>query len=172
LTTARLVLEPLTGEHAALLWSSMQDPAIYEWISMTAPTSVAVLKEHWDETAVGYLSPNGVEAWLGWAVRRTADGVYIGKADAVVDDEDIATNVGYLYFPWAWGQGYATEATIAVAEHLARMGVVEQRATVTVGNHASGRVLEKAGFVRTGILKDNDLIRGVKHDDILYVRRS
>jgi RimJ/RimL family protein N-acetyltransferase len=43
-------------------------------------------------------------------------------------------------------------------------------ATVTVGNVASGRVLQKAGFSFTQILPANDIIRGVAFDDEEYVR--
>lgn len=169
--TDRLVLEPLTGRHGELLWASMQDPAIYRWISNVPPVSVAWLVERWTASE-SCLSPDGTEAWLGWAVRRKADGVYVAKADAVVDGDGVATNVGYVVFPPFWGQGCATELTRGIAEHLERCGVTELRATVTVGNDASGRVLEKAGFVAQAILPDNDRIRGVLYDDVLYVREQ
>ena len=42
-------------------------------------------------------------------------------------------------------------------------------ATVTLGNEASYRVLEKSGFIRTRIIPENDTIRGVKHDEVEYL---
>jgi RimJ/RimL family protein N-acetyltransferase len=168
LTTERLALVPLTREHAEPLWAPMQDPATYEWISLTPPPSVDWLRDRWIRQEA-YRSPDETEAWLAWAVQRTSDGRWVGKADATVA-RDVATNVGYFFFPPFWGQGYATEAVRAIVEHLDRQGVVEMRATVTVGNDRSGRVLERAGFVRGRILPENDVIRGVPHDDIEYVR--
>jgi hypothetical protein len=50
-------------------------------------------------------------------------------------------------------------------------GIIEQRALVTLGNEASARVLSKAGFIRSRVIADNDMIRGVKHDEVEYVRK-
>jgi len=42
-------------------------------------------------------------------------------------------------------------------------------ATVTAGNTASERVLQKAGYVFARVLLANDIIRGVPMDDREYV---
>lgn len=168
LTTDRLVLEPLTAAHADVFYAPLQDDEIYTWISMDRPQAIDVMRERWGQLE-SRLAPSGEAAWLNWAVRLDTGG-HIGRIDAEVTTVGVATNLGYVFFPAFWGRGYASEAVNAVVDHLIRLGVSELRATVTVGNHASGRVLEKAGFVRTGILPENDTIRGVRHDDIAYVR--
>lgn len=168
LRTDRLILEPLTGAHAEALWEPMQDPAIYRWISSVPPPSVEGLQRRWT-AAESRVSPQGDEAWLGWALRSRSDGAWVGKVDATVAGP-VATNVGYFLFPTFWGRGLATEAVRALVSHFSDRGVGELRATVTVGNRASERVLEHAGFVRTRILPANDRIRGVDHDDTEFVR--
>ena len=165
----RLRFEPLTGAHADECFEPLQHAKIYTWISTGVPSSVEQLREDWKRSE-NPLSPDGAEAWLAWIVRRSSDGVCIGKLDANVNYEGVATNVGYMFFPAHWGRGYATESVRALAAQLEEQGVLRMYAAVTAGNDASGRVLEKAGFVRTRIIPENDTIRGVKYDDIEYVR--
>ena len=169
LSTPRLVLEPIVARHAGALFELMQDEAIYQWISASPPKSIEVLEQWWAE-GESRLNPAGDEAWLNWAVRRTSDGSYVGKLDACVDTTNVATNVGYLFFPKHWGQGYASESVAAMVEHLVAQGIHKLIATVTLGNAPSYRVLEKAGFVQTRVIPDNDTIRGVAYDDLEFIR--
>ncbi len=169
LQTSRLAIEPLTSLHAEHLFEPMQSPAIYEWISSAPPKSLESLKEWW-KARESRLDPKEKDAWLNWAVRRTSDGAYVGKLDAEVNAESVATNVGYLFFPDYWGHGYASEAVLALTNHFADCGVQKMLATVTEGNLASYRVLEKSSFVRSRIIPDNDTIRGIKHNDVEYIR--
>jgi RimJ/RimL family protein N-acetyltransferase len=169
--TPRLVLEPLEGRHAEVFFSSLQDDAIYQWISMEKPTGLEPLREHWRSIETR-LSPDHQYAWATWAVRRRADGVYLGRVDAEITDELEVTNLGYYLFSPHWGHGYATEAVTAATQSLLTRGVRRLVATVTVGNKASARVLEKAGFAFARVLPGNDTIRGVKFDDDEYVRSA
>ncbi|MFT3775938.1 MAG: GNAT family N-acetyltransferase [Minicystis sp.] len=169
LATPRLRLEPLTAAHADAMFVPLQDDAIYRWISGTAPDSVQALRERWAQYE-SRISSDGSEAWLNWAVQRASDGACIGKIDVSVDHANTATNVGYVFFPAFWGQGLATEAVVAVVEHLIGAGVTRLVATVTAGNGASARLLTKAGFTFTRLIPENDIIRGVPHDDEEYIR--
>ncbi len=80
-----------------------------------------------------------------------------GEPDAAGDLE-----IGYGFGPESWGQGYATEAVAALCDFLRGMdGVRRLTAQTATGNGASGRVLEKTGFVRVGTgwtADDGDLI--------------
>ena len=70
------------------------------------------------------------------------------------------------------GRGVATRAVQAVAEHGFANGIDRVEAHVRVGNVASERVLERAGFVREGV-KRRYLRRGgeaEKHDATLFAR--
>ncbi|POA97208.1 hypothetical protein C2134_18615 [Chromobacterium sinusclupearum] len=137
----RLCLEPLQAEHATALFPLFQHPRIYDWISMRRPASIEALAKAWRDLpfkAAGEPDEYG----FGWAVRRLEDGAWLGKMDADVRADGIASNVGYWFAPDYWGQGHASEAVSALAHHLVLHGVYEQRATVTVGNEASIRVLE------------------------------
>jgi len=51
-----------------------------------------------------------------------------------------------------WGRGYATEAGRALVEIATTLGLGQLEASHFVDNPASGRVLEKLGFVATGIV--------------------
>jgi [ribosomal protein S5]-alanine N-acetyltransferase len=170
IVSARLLLEPLLGAHAPQLFEGLADPQLYRWISALPPPSVEALQQRWsaaDSRALGYEGALDLQ----WAARRASDGCYVGKLDAEVRGR-VATNVGYIIFAPFWNQGYATEAMLALAAHLERNGVVEQRAFVTLGNDASARVMTKAGFVRTRVLANNDTIRGQLYDDVEFVRKA
>jgi ribosomal-protein-alanine N-acetyltransferase len=169
LRTLRLTIEPLLASHAEAMFEPMQAAALYSWISAEPPTSMAALAARWQRNE-SRLAPDGSAAWLGWAV--LAGDEIIGKLDAEITTGEIASNVGYLVFVDHWGKGFASEAVRALSDHLAGAGIREQHATVTVGNHASCRVLEKCGFEQRGVLPANDVIRGVACDDYAYVRRS
>ena len=169
LQTPRLVLQPRMGTHAEAAFGPLQDDALYQWISPRKPESVVWLRERWTRLE-SRLSPDGAEAWLAWAVFSRGDGALIGQVDAAVDDDCVCTNFGYYLFPGFWGQGLATEAVQATADHLLQQGVLRMVATVTVGNHASVAVLKKAGFSLTRVIPGNDILRGALVDDEEYVR--
>jgi [ribosomal protein S5]-alanine N-acetyltransferase len=167
----RLCLITLEAYHAQLLFYAMQDPSIYTWISSAPPTSIVELEKWWSELADRLITTHDI-LYLNWAVQRKCDGVWVGKMDVDINSDNIAINTGYIFFPPFWGQGYASEAARLLAEHLAQAGIIEQRAFVTLGNIASTKVLERAGFIKTRIIKENDTLRGVLVDDIEYIRRG
>jgi RimJ/RimL family protein N-acetyltransferase len=59
---------------------------------------------------------------------------------------------GYILARDAWGQGYATESLRAMVELAPKIGIRVLSASTHIDHAASGRVLEKCGFVKDGVL--------------------
>jgi RimJ/RimL family protein N-acetyltransferase len=59
--------------------------------------------------------------------------------------------LGYWLFVEARGRGVATRAVQGLSDHALAHGIWRVEAHVRVGNTASERVLERAGFVREGV---------------------
>lgn len=86
---------------------------------------------------------------LIFAVERRVQPGLIGCAGIVFGTAGVS--IGYWFGKPHWGRGYATEAVQALVRLLfANFGSAAVAADVMGDNPASGRVLEKAGFVREG----------------------
>jgi [ribosomal protein S5]-alanine N-acetyltransferase len=151
--TQRLSLEPLMAAHADILFGSLCDERIYRWIEAGGPRDLFQLRQKWQRNETR-LSPDGKEIRLNWAIRLDNEGPYIGKLDAELDSPINVTNIGFVFFPQYWGNGYATEALLAVIGALRINGISSMRATVATPNIASAHVLEKTGFVRGNLVAD------------------
>jgi RimJ/RimL family protein N-acetyltransferase len=87
------------------------------------------------------------------------------------DVERYSAEIGYWLGEAHWGRGIVTEALILVTEHaFATAGVLRLFALPFVDNSGSIRVLEKAGYVREGILKCSSVKYGKPRDQALYAR--
>src|SRR5262249_11465501 len=89
-----------------------------------------------------------------------------------VDRTRDAVEVGYWLFVEARGRGVATRVVEAVVEHAFASGIYRVEAHVRIGNLASERVVERAGFAREGV-KRRFLRRGLeeqRHDATLFAR--
>jgi ribosomal-protein-alanine N-acetyltransferase len=85
--------------------------------------------------------------------------------------QDKAALLQHAYNRKVWGQGIATAAARAMAA-LALSGddFVRLEAKVFAWNPGSMRVLEKAGFVREGVLRCSVFKDGQIIDSVLYAR--
>jgi diamine N-acetyltransferase len=77
--------------------------------------------------------------------------------------------IGYVLIPSERGKGYCSEAAqIAVDYLFMSKDIVRIQAITLLGNVASQRILEKAGFKKEGTLRRNFFIRGEWRDEYLY----
>ncbi|CAM8994599.1 unnamed protein product [Rhodiola kirilowii] len=78
--------------------------------------------------------------------------------------------LGYALSTEHWGKGVATEAVKAVISNVFEevKGLDRVEGLVFAENHASQRVLEKAGFQREGVLSKYFYVKGQSRDIVVY----
>jgi RimJ/RimL family protein N-acetyltransferase len=83
--------------------------------------------------------------------------------------ESRAWNIGISLIPEARGRGFGSEAQrILAAQLFATTKVNRIEASTDVENVAEQRALEKAGFVKEGVLRRAQFRRGAWHDLMVY----
>lgn len=146
LETERLALRPFTRDDADLigdLYGNTEVMAVRKAGVLTREQSdlqLATIVDHWERRGFGMM-----------ATEDLATGTFVGEcglresgngADGVDDIE-----LSYGFFAHTWGQGFATEAALAVVTHgLVEAGLDSISAIAKSTNASSRRVLEKCGF--------------------------
>lgn len=171
LLTPRLTLEPLDLAHAPGLLAALADDAVGEYIGGPDVTTLDALHARIDYLATTDPGEWG-ERWLNWVV--IADDLepptVVGRIEATLHlgRSPASAEIAYLFGPTWWGEGYATEAGLALLRMLAADHGVEQAwATVDPRNRRSIALLERLGFESTalppegiGSYDDGDLVFG------------
>ena len=111
--------------------------------------------------------PSGAaEAWIasqapaweaghrgGFAILSTDD-TLVGAIGLALTPAHAVGELGYWIAVPAWGRGYATEAACAVCDFgFGALGLHRIQARHLVRNPASGRVMQKLGMQREGVLR-------------------
>lgn len=105
---------------------------------------------------------------VDWAV-CLRDGTLVGAIALRIDPAHDAADLGYWIGRAWWGRGYATEAAAAVIRYgfeVLRLNRVH--AHHFARNPASGRVMEKVGMRREGVLRQHVKKWGNYEDCVMY----
>ncbi len=85
------------------------------------------------------------------------------------DIERCSAELGYWIGEPFWGRGITPGAIRCfTAWAMPRFELTRVYAEVVAENRASGRVLEKSGFARVGVLRKAAIKHGIYHDYVLY----
>lgn len=164
LRTPRLRLTPLTEADWPFFWSLYQDRSLMRFV--TDNVSESEVRKAF-ESRLPHWSP-GAEHWLCLVVREHDSQHPLGVTGFIPREPAIA-EVGYLFAAAAQGKGYGTESLRRVCEYaFTDIGLHRLTATVTAGNLASRRLLEKVGFVLEGELRESYQLGGEWHNDWLF----
>ena len=162
LTTKRLTLRPFEGDDAGELLEATRDPELLRWMPW-APGHTPAQARDWC-TIHAHANP---EEQLNLAIEaagRFCGAVGLNRAAWASGRVEI----GYWVAPWARRQGYAVEATGAVAAYAFAKGLYRVELLAATGNIASQRVAERAGFTREGVLRQVLIIPGGRTDAVIF----
>jgi [ribosomal protein S5]-alanine N-acetyltransferase len=147
--TRRLILRKPQPDDAPLIFSSYAtDPEVTRYLLFRPDQKLQDVENFLQKAIAAW----GQGTSLTWVIALRTENVLLGMIDVRLDGE---ANLGYVLARPYWNRGYMTEAIHAVVEWaLGQEQIHRVWAVCEVGNLASARVLEKAGFQREGLLKE------------------
>ncbi len=166
LKTKRLLIRRFTPDDVDAVFSYASLPKVTKYVLW--PTH----KTRWDtraffhETFKQYKSGNS----FSFAVEDLNTGKVIGSCGFVPDAERLTVfsvvEIGYVFHPDYWGNGYCTEVVKALISYAFRkLKVKRVQACCNMKNIGSARVMEKVGMQHEGLLRKYMKVKG-KHWDI------
>lgn len=165
--TSHLILRPVTPADKADLIGLEADAEVMRYLNGGQAVPEAGVID------AGFLTPRGEEPEVVTA-RHRKNGAFIGWF-ALFDDgltDGLRTaEVGYRLVRSSWGKGYATEGVQALIEvAFDSLGFDRISAETLAVNHASRRVLEKAGFrhIKTASPNSTLSVSDAEHSDAIY----
>lgn len=161
LETERLYLRPVTIEDAEDMYEYTSDPETVKYMFE--------VHHNLDDTKREILNYFVKEPIGKWGVVLKKTGKFIGNAEMHIDTHNLSAEIGYAIGRKFWGNGYAPEAATQILElGFAEMGLKRIYALYCVDNKKSGRVLEKIGMQKEGVLRNHSQLEGKTVNDGLY----
>ncbi|MDE0944759.1 MAG: GNAT family N-acetyltransferase [Alphaproteobacteria bacterium] len=157
LETERLFLRPFKSDDLtdlAAFYGDREVMAIRKLGVLTKEQSagqLAIIQAHWQQHGYGL-----------WRLSGRESGVFLGESGLRHPDPEGNVELSYGLTPNAWGQGLATEASLAVLSHgFVTAGLDEVVAIAQGGNLASRQVLVKLGMTLAETWQNNgtELVR-------------
>jgi RimJ/RimL family protein N-acetyltransferase len=161
------VLRPWRPSDAPALLAACQDPEIARWVTIPQPYLRADSDAFIETARTMWRDGTGAP----FAIIDTETDRLLGAITRFGPDGHQAT-FGLWLVPEARGRGVGTRSLRSVAEWtFATTAVFRIDAYIMVGNDASDRMVERAGFHREGVLRGWDLHHdGVPVDCTVYSR--
>ena len=160
----RLDHRPMTEEDWPFFLALNQDRQVVRYVA--DDRSEAAIRQLFDVRLPRW--EVGSPHWLCWVIRERSTGERVGVTGLIDRGEGVA-EVGFLLASAFHGKGYGIESLRLLCRFaFAEAGFRKLSATVTVGNAASKAVLQKAGFVLEGTLRESYLLAGRWQDDWLF----
>ena len=164
--TDRLILNSFTLDDAPEMKVICSNKAI-------ADTTAHIPHPYTEEMATEWIQTHNTSYRKGksviYAIRYKNTLDLIGCISLVIDQESDRGELGYWIRENAWNKGYCTEAGQSIVqfgfEHLKLNKIKAEHLT---RNSSSGKVLQKLGFKKEGVLKQHFKKWGIYEDIAVY----
>ncbi len=165
-TTPRLLLRKMTMKDAQDIFAYSQDPEVARHVLWDAQKSLNEAKDYirYMRKRYFYNQPSS------WGIIYQKTGRLIGTIGYMDYDENNSTvEVGYSLSRHYWNQGLMTEALQKVIEvSFEELEIHRIEAQHEIDNPSSGRVMEKCGMKKEGVLRERLYNKGKYADMVLY----
>ena len=171
LTTARLVLREMTLTDAPGLFRLRSNEEVMKYINRPLTKTIEEAQT-WIGMIVSSLQKGDGITWCMALKEYPSES--IGNIGIWrIEKENYRGEVGYMIEPAYQGKGLMSEAIQAVVEYgFRQMHLHSLEGHIDPRNIASGRLLEKSGFVREAYFKENYFLRGSFADTAVYSQLS
>jgi RimJ/RimL family protein N-acetyltransferase len=160
LETERLILRPLKAEDVEDILPYHSDLESIRYIPWDQRDREFVVD--WLTRAVTYLGIKEGQPGLLLAIVEKSSNKVIGQLNsAMTDRPNLTADVGYISNPEYRGQGFVSEALVALIDFL----FIEEKvhriiADIDIRNQNSIRVVERLGFRKEATFVENDYLKG------------
>ncbi|GGN42100.1 RimJ/RimL family protein N-acetyltransferase [Actinoplanes campanulatus] len=166
MATERLILRRFRASDAPVLAEYRSDPAVARYQPWDAPFPLE--KAEAAVRAYAEASPD-TPGHFQYAVELAAEQALIGDVYVRLHDNLRQAEIGFSFATAYQKRGFATEAVSAVLNRLFRRdGFHKVTGECDLRNTRSAALLERLGFRREGLLRQQTLIKGEWTDDLLY----
>ena len=164
--TKRLLLRRMTMKDAQDIFEYSRDPEVARHVLWSAQKHISEAKEY-----VRYMTKRYRDDLpSSWGIIDKESGKLVGTIGYMsLSDENASVEVGYSLARWLWGKGLMTEALRAVIDYtFDAMDINRIEAQHELLNPSSGRVMEKCGMTKEGVLRQRLYNKGKFVDVALY----
>ena len=166
LETDRLILRKMTPNDAGAVFAYASDPEVTRYVIWETHRSIEDSRAFLELMAGKYESGGEPD----WGIVYKGDHRFIGTCGIVSwEPYHARAELGYALSREYWGRGLMAEAVRAMISFgFDRMNLNRVEARCIAENAASARVMEKAGMLYEGTLRQRELIKGEHRDIKVY----
>lgn len=165
LSDGTVLLRAWQDDDLEAIAAASHDPEVTRWTRVPESNTVEHVRAFRADQAPWIMSGH-YAAWVICVHERPR-----GVIDLRLELEGDRASIGYWLGAAARGCGFMTRAVrLVTAWALRERSLARVEIRVATGNRASHRVAERAGFVREGVLRSYQELKGERQDLVLFSR--